>query len=162
MKHLLSLFLVSIILWWLLSGDPSPLLLGLGVVSAALVVFIAHRMDVIDHEGHPVHLSWRLLCYLPWLVRETVKANIAVARLILHPRMPISPQVMTVIAGQSDDLGRTIYANSITLTPGTVSMSIDGEHILVHAISDAAAADLQSGEMNARVEAMLGERITCS
>lgn len=162
MKHLVSLFLVSIILWWLLSGDTSPLLLGLGVISSVLVVAIAHRMDVIDHEGHPIHLSWRLLCYIPWLAKETIKSNIAVAKLILDPRMPVSPEVLKVPATQQDDLGRTIYANSITLTPGTVSMSIDNDGIVVHAITKEAADGLRTGQMNARVEAMLGERASCS
>ena len=152
----LSLFLVLFTLWLLLSGHYTPLLLTLGVMSCLISVYIARRMDVVDREGHPVHLSLRLFTYIPWLAWETLKSNIAVARLILNPRMPISPTVFKVRVSQTGDLGKVIYANSITLTPGTVSMSIDGEEILVHSITREAEAELMSGEMDRRVTRMAG------
>lgn len=156
MMRSLSLFLVLFTLWLLLSGHYTPLLLALGVVSCLISVYIARRMDVVDREGHPVHLSLRLFTYIPWLAWETLKSNIAVARLILNPRMPISPTVFKVRVSQTGDLGKVIYANSITLTPGTVSMSIDGDEILVHSITQEAEADLMSGEMDRRVTRMAG------
>ena len=79
MLHALSLGLVLFCLWLLLSGFFVTLLLSLGVVSVAFVVWIAHRMDVIDHEGHPTHLTIRALLYWPWLIVEIIKANIDVA-----------------------------------------------------------------------------------
>ncbi len=156
MTRSLSLLVTLFALWLLLSGHYGALLLSLGLFSCLLCVYIARRMDVVDREGHPAHLSLRLFAYFPWLAWETIKSNIAVAKLILDPRMPISPSVFTVRASQPGDLGKVIYANSITLTPGTVSMSIDGDQILVHAIDHEAEAGLKSGEMDRRVTLMAG------
>ena len=151
-----SLGLVLYILWLLLSGHTAPLLLSLGAVSALAVVFIARRMDVVDPEGHPIHLSWKAIPYWPWLLAEIVKANIDVARAIVRPRMPIHPTVLHVKASQKSDLGRVIYANSITLTPGTVTLAVEGEMIEVHALTPAAAESLLTGEMDRRVTIVEG------
>ncbi|MFQ5773509.1 MAG: Na+/H+ antiporter subunit E [Kiloniellaceae bacterium] len=156
MLHAVSLGLVLFGTWLLLSGFFETLLLVLGVVSCLLVVLIAHRMDVVDREGHPIHLGWRAVVYWAWLAREIVKANIDVARRILDPKLPIHPVLVQVKAGQRSELGQVIYANSITLTPGTVSMRISEGTILVHAIAEAPARDLEAGAMDRRVSAMEG------
>lgn len=155
MLHALSMGLVLFVVWLLLSGIFEPLLLGLGVASCVAVVYIAHRMDVIDHEGHPIHLTWRTVLYFPWLVSEIVKANVDVALAIVRPAMPVEPQLLDVKASQKDDLGRVIYANSITLTPGTVTIATDGSAFTVHALTRAAAEALESGDMDRRVSAMV-------
>lgn len=113
-------------------------------------------MDVADHEGHPIHLTWRAGTYWPWLFVEIIKSNIDVARLILDPKLPISPTVIKVKATQVDDLGHVIYANSITLTPGTVTMDVRGGTLEVHAITQDIAEGLMSGEMDRRVTQMEG------
>ena len=154
MLHALSLGLVLFSLWLLLSGYFLTLLLSLGVVSVAFVVWIAHRMDVIDHEGHPIHLTIRALFYWPWLIVEIIKANIDVARVIVRRRMPINPSVIEVKATQETELGQVIYANSITLTPGTVTIDIDKDIVIVHALTRSAAEDLESGGMDRRVTAL--------
>ncbi|MDH3596682.1 MAG: Na+/H+ antiporter subunit E, partial [Rhodospirillales bacterium] len=118
--------------------------------------WIAYRMDVADREGHPIHLTWRSLVYWPWLFWEIVKANLEVARLILAPRLAISPTVIKVKASQPDELGHVIYANSITLTPGTVSIDVRDATIEVHAITREMAEGLQTGEMDRRVTRMEG------
>ncbi len=156
MLHAVSLGLVLYGTWLLFSGIYTPLLMGLGAVSCLAVVGIAHRMDVVDREGHPIHLGWRALTYWMWLAVEIVKANIDVARRILDPKMPIDPVVVTVKASQGSELGQVIYANSITLTPGTVSIRINDNAILVHAIATELAEDIQSGAMDRRVTAMEG------
>jgi multicomponent Na+:H+ antiporter subunit E len=152
--HSISLGLVLFGTWLLLSGFLEPLLLGLGVVSCVIVVGIANRMDVIDHEGHPIHLGWRILTYWLWLAVEIVKANLDVARRVLDPKLPIHPMLIRVKASQASELGQVIYANSITLTPGTVSMVVEDGEILVHAIAKEMAADLEGGEMDRRVTAV--------
>lgn len=157
MVHAISLALVLFALWLLLSGHYVPLLIGLGALSVLLVVTIALRMDVVDREGHPIHLSPKALLYWPWLAWEIVKANLDVARRILDPRLPISPIVIRLKASQKSDLGRVIYANSITLTPGTVSIDIDGEHIEVHALTREAAQALRTGDMDRRVTRFEGD-----
>ena len=156
MKYLISLGLVLFGVWLLWSGHYDPLPVVLGLISCAVVVMIVRRMNVVDHEGAPLELSLRPLRYLPWLLWEIVKANVDVARRILHPRLPIHPTLITVKAGQQRDLGRVIYANSITLTPGTVSVDLVGDEITVHALSRKAAAGVQSGEMDRRVTKLEG------
>ncbi len=152
MPHVLSLIGVLSALWLLLSGHfAEPLLLALGALSVAFVVFIAHRMDVVDHEGHPIQLSPRAVRYFPWLLWEIVKANIDVAKIILRRRMPLSLRVFTTQGRQRSELGLTIYANSITLTPGTVTIAVDGECLTVHALTADAAAGVGTDEMNRRV-----------
>ena len=157
MVHSLSLGAVLFIVWLLLSGHYEPLTLSFGVFSCALVVVITQRMDVIDREGHPIHLTWNALTYWPWLLWEIAKANVDVGRRVLSPDMPISPTMIRVKTSQKSDLGRVIYANSITLTPGTIAVDVTGGEILVHALSREAARDLEEGAMDRRVARMTGE-----
>lgn len=154
MLHALSLGLALFGTWLLLSGYFEALLIGLGVVSCLLVVWIAHRMDVVDHEGQPVHLGWRAFTYWIWLAGEIVKANLYVARRILDPKLPIEPTLVRVKTSQRSELGQVVYANSITLTPGTVSMRVGEGTILVHALTGELAEGLESGAMDRRVSAM--------
>lgn len=137
--------------WALLSGHFTPLLIGFGMASTVLVVLIALRMDVIDHEGHPIHLTTRFIGYWLWLSVEVVKANIDVAKRIWSPRLPISPVLFRLRASQPGELGQVIYGNSITLTPGTVTVRIEDGNLLVHAIAEEVGEDLAGGEMDRRV-----------
>ncbi len=152
-----SLFVLLYAVWLLLSGHfDDPLLLALGAASSAAVVAIAWRMDVIDNEGHPVHLSWRILFYWPWLFWQIAKSNVAVARIILHPALPIAPVILRARTSQRSELGQVIYANSITLTPGTVSVDVEESAIHVHCLDRGLAADIESGEMDRRVSKVEG------
>ena len=104
MLHTVGLGVVLSCLWLLLSGlYDNLLILSLGLVSVVFVLYIAHRMDVIDHEGHPVHLGWRAITYWPWLIWEIVKANIDVAKIIISPKMDIQPHLIEVDASQSSE-----------------------------------------------------------
>ena len=144
-------------IWLLWSGHYTlehALVFAMGVSSCAFVVYLSHRLDIVDEEGHPIHLAGRLVLYVPWLLWAIVKANVDVAKRVLSPQMPIDPQVVRVEATQKSDLCRVIFANSITLTPGTVSLDLDGEDIVVHALTREAAGDVQSGDMNRRVAAL--------
>ncbi len=156
MKHAVSLSLVLFIVWLLLSGHYTALILSFGVASCIFTVAVSMRMDVIDHEGHPIHLGWRALLYWPWLLWQIIVANIDVAKLILMPSLPISPNIIIVNAEQKTELGKVIYANSITLTPGTVSLEIEGSQIVVHALTQSAADDIAGGAMNRKVTRMEG------
>lgn len=137
--------------WLLLSGYFVPLLLGLGAVSILLVVAIVLRMDAIDHESQLLHLTSRFTLYWAWLAREIVKANIDVVRCIWGPASAISPTQIRLTATQRTAVGKVTYANSITLTPGTVAMRLEGDQIEVHALTHDFAASLQDGEMDRRV-----------
>jgi len=149
--HTIKLTVFLLAVWLLLSGHYSALLLAFGLLSTLLAVFLARRADLIDREIQPILLKPSVIFYWLWLGREIIKANIDVTLRILNPRLPISPNVFSTRAGQRTELGRTTYANSITLVPGTVSMDMEGDIILVHALTRETAADLKTGEMNRRV-----------
>lgn len=156
MLRTLSLGFFMFVLWLLLSGHSEPLLIILGVASCVAVVYLSRRMDLIDHEGHPIHLSWRVLLYWPWLLWEIVKANVDVGRTILRREMPIALRVLNLKTTQRTELGRVIYANSITLTPGTVTIALEGEDVAVHALTTGGAEGLETGDMDRRVTAIEG------
>ncbi|MGB0671886.1 MAG: Na+/H+ antiporter subunit E, partial [Rhodospirillales bacterium] len=149
--HAVSLSAVLAALWWLLSGHTEPLIVGLGVVSVALCVFVAIRMDLVDHEGHPIHFGFRGFTYHPWLLKEIVVANFQVAAIICKRKMPVDPLVFTVRATQPTELGHVVYANSITLTPGTVSIHVADSEVTVHALNQGFADGVLTGDMDARV-----------
>lgn len=152
--HVLSLAVVLAVVWWLLSGYTLTLILGLGVASIALTIFIAWRMDRVDHETHPLHRSIRVVTYFPWLVWEIVKANIDVVMAILKKDMAIEPRLFELRASQNSEVGRVTYANSITLTPGTVTLAVKGDELIVHSLTAAAREGLKTGEMDRRVSNM--------
>ncbi|SCA54965.1 Cation antiporter [Candidatus Terasakiella magnetica] len=151
MASSISLWVFLYVFWFLLSGHTEPLLLGFGAISCTLVVYIAHRMDVIDHEGHPSHISFKILPYWIWLCWEIVKANIDVAKVILSPKMPISPVMFKTKASQKRELGQVIYANSITLTPGTVAVGLEDGVLEIHALTKEGAEGVLTGEMDRKV-----------
>ena len=157
LRRTLSLFVLLFLTWLLLSGIYTGLLLGFGVLSCLLVIAICRRMKIVDLEGHPNHLILGMMRYIPWLLWAIIKANIDVARRILHPRLPLSPRVIQVEASQKTHLGQVIYANSITLTPGTVTIETDEGTIDVHALTRETAEDVRSGGMDRRVTDMEGE-----
>jgi multicomponent Na+:H+ antiporter subunit E len=143
---------MAFVLWLLLSGHYDNVLLWTcGVLSTLLVVWIALRMDVADHDVRPLRFTWRALRYWPWLALQVVLSNFTVARHILRPRLRITPTLIRVKAEQKTEMGRVTYANSITLTPGTVTIDIQADDVLVHALTREAARELQEGEMNRRV-----------
>jgi multicomponent Na+:H+ antiporter subunit E len=145
-KHAISLALLLYGLWLGLSGHTEPLLLSLGAASTALAVYLALRMKLLDHESYPVRLKPSLVRHLVFMAREIILANIDVAKRILKGPSSISPQLTRVPATQSSTLGKVIYANSITLTPGTVSLRLD-DKILVHSLTREGAEDLATGRM---------------
>ena len=134
-----------------MSGHYDAMMLTFGAISCVFVTLLARRMDIIDHESHPLHMGWRLPHYWVWLLIEIIKANIDVARRIIDPKMPIEPHLFEIPMTQKTDLGRVIFANSITLTPGTVSLDIGNDTILVHALTQAGEDGLATGEMDAKV-----------
>ncbi len=148
MKRALSFALFLAVLWWLLSGQTSPLLLGFGVLSVLGTIWLSRRMGVIDQESHPVHLSWALLRYWAQLGREIVVSNIDVVRQILSPRLRIEPYFLRVRTTQPTDLGKVILANSITLTPGTVTVDLRGDELLVHALTHASGRAVEDGQLD--------------
>jgi multicomponent Na+:H+ antiporter subunit E len=157
MYRTISLNILLFAIWLLWSGHYTSLILSFGVLSCLLTVYLCQRMGIVDLEGHPIHLLGGFLAYIPWLAWALVRANIDIARRILTPSLPISPRLIRVKASQKTHLGQVIYANSITLTPGTVSVDVEEGCIEVHALTQAAAEDLLGGEMDRRVTRLENE-----
>ena len=151
MKHVLALSTLLAAFWLINSGHYTPLILSFMVVSVLFVAVLCRQMDVVDGESQPLDLTFTIPVYWVWLIKEVVVANIAVARCVWLGAGSISPSVIKVKANQKTDLGIVIYANSITLTPGTVSIDLEGNEITVHALTKESAADLLTGEMDRRV-----------
>ena len=157
MLYLLSTAVVLLSFWLILSGMFEPFLIGAGMLSVVAVVTFMRRMEVIDHEGHPVHLGWRGLIYFPWLIGQIIKSSLSVSRVILTRSMPISPTLGATRASQKTSVGLALFANSITLTPGTISVETGPDEVLVHALTVEALQDLNSGQMDRRVTRVEGE-----
>jgi multicomponent Na+:H+ antiporter subunit E len=149
--HSISLFVSLAIFWVLLSGFFTPFLLSAGVGCALAVVWFARRMDVVDHEGHPIQLGPKALVYWPWLLKEIVKSAWDVSRIILHPKLPISPTLVRFKPSQTTDVGLVIHAQSITLTPGTITIEAGPNEFLVHGLTRSGAEAVVGSEMDRRV-----------
>ena len=147
----ISLVVTLYIFWLLLSGMYTPFLMLSGLGSAVVVTMIARRMDLVDHEGHPIELGWRpFLSYWPWLVKEIWFSGWDVTKRILSRQIPISPTIVEFTPTQRTDLGLVIHANSITLTPGTISLEVQPGRFLIHALTREGAAGLEGSEMDRR------------
>lgn len=151
MKRSLILFAYLLVVWLLLSGHFDSTLIGYGVLSCLGIVALMAHLGILDNEALPTHLGFRVLAYLPWLLKEIVLSNLAVAKVILDPKLPIHPRILRVAGSQKTDVGRVFYANSITLTPGTITLDVRDGKFLVHALTSDSAAGLESGEMDRRV-----------
>lgn len=146
-KRTISLGALLFALWLALSGQFNLLMVSLGLASIVLILFITQRMDSIDKERYPTHLNALLVRFWFFLAREVIVANIDVLKRIFKPGKNISPQLFELPLAHKSKLSRVIYANAITMTPGTVSVSLNTENITVHTLSIEAAEDLRSGRM---------------
>ena len=151
MKYSISLFLTLAAFWLLNSGHYTGLILMLGLASIVLVLTISRKMDVVDHESQPLHLTPTIFGYFLWLIKEIILANITVVKHIWLGKDSISPTLEKITISQQTDMGKVIYANSITLTPGTVAIDHAGDEIIVHALLRKDIESLKAGEMDRRV-----------
>jgi multicomponent Na+:H+ antiporter subunit E len=153
MLHAVSAFLVLFAFWLLLSGYFTAFLVGAGAASALAVVLFSRRMALIDPEGHPVQLGPQVLMYWLWLLKEIVKSAWDVSRIIVDPRMPISPTIVHFRPSQRSSVGLVIHANSITLTPGTITLEAEPGQFVVHGLTRAGAEGAMASDMDRRVSA---------
>lgn len=144
--------------WFLLSGHIGTLLLTLGLVSAVFVAWMIARMDQQDEAPVLLVNSTELLRYMGWLLWQVAVANVDVARRIWAPSLPIQPAWRKISVKLKQPLTKTIYANSITLTPGTVTTEVGEDYFIVHALNASGIDELQAGEMESRVRRL--ERVS--
>ena len=158
MLHAAILFVLFYAFWILLSGFFTPFLLGAGAAVSLAVVWFAHRMEVADREGHPAHLGLSALGYWPWLAKEILKSALDVSKVILDPRLPASPTVVRFKPRQKSAVGLVTHANSITLTPGTLSIEVGPDQFVVHGLTRESANAAIDSDMDRRVERFEGGR----
>ena len=153
MSFYFKFFILLCLTWLAFSGIfDNILLLVLGLLSCLFVTLITYAFDSSDDAIHySIFKPLKLISYLFWLIGEIFKANIEVSKIILDPKLPISPAMKTLKITQQTDLGRTIYANSITLTPGTVAVLVENDSILVHSLTEQTFMELAKNQMDARV-----------
>lgn len=149
--RVLTSFLVLLATWFVLSGHFTPFLSTLGVVASAAIVVLVHRLHVHGSGPWPLLVLRLGVSYLPWLAWQVARANLDVAARVWHPKLPISPRFVRVPHGLRTGAGLALHANSITLTPGTVTVAVEGDELLVHALTATAADDLMAGHMHDRV-----------
>ena len=150
---LLTLSLAALLagFWLALSGHYTPLLLALGAGSVGLVVWLVHRMGIVDHESVPLRPAPRLPRYFWWLAGEILRSSVSVTRQVWSPRRALRPAIGVVPTPGLPELSQVIYANSITLTPGTLSLRVDDDGIEVHSLDPAGLRQLRAGGMRDRV-----------
>lgn len=153
LKYAVTLGLLLLANWLLWSGHfDNPFLVGLGVLSCLGSLALAKRMSIVDEEGAPAQLGFRPFThYAPWLAKEIVVSNFSVAKIILSPVLQLRRNCVTLKTNQQSELGRVMFANSITLTPGTVSVDMRDGDIHVHALSLESAEEDIAGDMDRRI-----------
>ncbi|VUD62540.1 hypothetical protein TDB9533_03061 [Thalassocella blandensis] len=152
MRHILFLTAGLAFLWLANSGHYSGLILSLGALSIAFVVFVTIKMKVVDAESQPVRISYRIPLYWLWLSKQIILSNISVVKKIWFSPSSIDPAVARIKTSQTSDLGRVIYANSITLTPGTVTLDVTEDEVEVHVLCRESLSLLQNGVMDQQVK----------
>jgi multicomponent Na+:H+ antiporter subunit E len=152
--HFIYTFIILFGFWILMSGRFDLFHLTLGVISCLLVSFLSN--DLLFHDRTKkdrLAEAWRFICYIPWLLKEIFTATLHVAYLALHPRMNdlIDPKIIVFKTKLKKDIAKVTFANSITLTPGTITVRIVGDEYYVHTI-DRKSAEGLPGEMEERIK----------
>ena len=155
MKSLI-LFLILLSLWLLMSGHYSILIITLGIISCAFCVYVAKRGNLIDDEGLPIFFIPRLSNYLIWLFKEILISNLNTAKVIINGK--VEPETFTVKVSQVTDVAKVTYANSITLTPGTVTTKMQKDVFEVHALNSDFGNEVRTNEMDKKVTWLEGKK----
>jgi multicomponent Na+:H+ antiporter subunit E len=153
-------FIIMFSTWVVLSGKFDLFHLSLGLISCGIVAYLSSDLLFSSPRIKGLMHQWaRFARYVPWLMMEIIKANLHVTYLVFHPRMMelIDPRIVKFRSKLQSDLALVTFANSITLTPGTITVdvSIDGD-FKVHAI-DKASGDPLPGAMEANIAKAFGE-----
>ncbi|GGI82916.1 Na+/H+ antiporter subunit E [Shewanella gelidii] len=151
--------ILLIVYWLLLSGFIQPLLLSFGALSVAIVLIVIKRMDAVDTQQNLVRKDHQLMHYCIWLVGEIFKSSMQVTKLIWTSPEKVSPTVAKIDVKDMPESARVLYANSITLTPGTISVDLEDDQITVHALQHPSIEELEQEDMKNRV-AQIWEKST--
>lgn len=152
MRYIVT-FLILFLNWVIWSGLLDAFHLSLGVICCLLVTFMSHDFLFKRKEftGKDITEAFRFIMYIPWLIYQIILSNIHVAKIVLSPKMPIDPEVVSYKFKLKKDISIATFANSITLTPGTITAEIVDGEFLVHCLDKKVADDLFTGEMEDRI-----------
>jgi len=146
-----AVFVMLFAFWLVFSGHFDAFHVSLGLICSVTVATLSYDLVLSDTlSSRTAMIAWRFVQYTPWLLYEVVVANFHVLALVLQPGR-IRPQVVRFKTSLTSDLAKVTLANSITLTPGTITMDVDGDEFYVHAVSDEAAQSVKSDDMERRV-----------
>lgn len=146
------------IFWLLLSGYIEPLLLSFGVISIVIVLFVLKRMDAVDKEPMTVNINHKTFRYFIWLIAQIAQSSLHVTKLVWGASDKLSPTLAKLPIDTASPKHHVLYANSITLTPGTLCVDLKSNEITVHALQEASIDSLGEGKMESKITQMLGEK----
>lgn len=145
------------VFWVLLSGYIQPLLLSFGAVSVAIVLLVLKRMDDVDQQPSKLSFSAQTLRYFTWLLGQIISSSIHVTKLVWGPSSKLSPVLAKIPVNHLPPNKRVLYANSITLTPGTLSVDLEDGEVTVHALQKSSIDELKQGSMEQKIAGIWGE-----
>ena len=153
MTYLPGLLIALAAFWFAMSGQTSPFFLALAGLAVLLTLVLSARLKIIGRDASFYHRIPQMLLYAIWLLGQIVKANVAVIARVLGPRHAIDPAMVAVRTKARTELGKALFANSITLTPGTVTVDVDGDALKVHALVRETATPASFETMDRRASA---------
>ena len=151
MRYIRSSLIVAAV-WLLLSGHYTALILSFGAVSSLIVIWFMWRMDRVDEQLGVLPMRPRVLYYLLWLMWQVVLSNIDLVRRIWDPSLPIRPTWQRLDIRVTSPLAKMLYANSITLTPGTLTTNVREDHFMVHSLTSDGIEELRKGDMERQIQ----------
>jgi multicomponent Na+:H+ antiporter subunit E len=157
-------FVLLMVIWVVLSGFFDVFHLALGLISCAIVVWLSSDL-LFENRHHRLNVrikqAFGLFAYSIWMIGQIILSNIYVLRLALGSTEKLEPQIVRYKCSLNTDFQRFLLANSITLTPGTVTIKIIGDTYYVHAISDETANGLD-GTMERRIKKVFADEYKTS
>jgi multicomponent Na+:H+ antiporter subunit E len=157
MGYAAGLAVAASLLWACLSGRiDDPVSMGFGAIAVVAAVLTAWRIQSLDQEGSPYGNILGLSAYTFWLLGQIAAANISTVRRIIGGRGGISPTLVRFRTQTPPGFARLVFANSITLTPGTVTVEVEDDALLVHALDERAVTAESLAKMERRVMRALG------
>ncbi len=152
LQNFIGTFFLMFVFWVLLSGRFDTFHLTLGIICCLFISLLSYDLLFANIRiGDYGLVVRRFLSYAPWLIYQIILSNFHVAALALKPNLPVDPHVMKFKTKLETDISWVTLANSITLTPGTITMDIKDGEFYVHALDKKVADDLDTGEMEDRI-----------
>ncbi len=156
MRAWLTVFFVAFLLWAALTVPWQPLQLAAGIPVAVVGAFLVRPLLPAGFSGIGPAQILGFLLFVPVFLWEMIRANLQIARVVLHPGLPIRPRLLRARTRLASDGGKTILANAITLTPGTLTVDVDDEGLLIHCVAPSAAEEETPEKLLSSFEGKIG------